>query len=268
MKITRKLADTSFGQLHYRDAGSGDAIVLLHVNQQSSTSYFEMIDELAPKMRVIAPDYPSHGDSDHIDYQPTIADYAKAVMEVLDHAGVEKFALLGEATGTAVAAEISATHPDRVTKIVMVNCPVNKEPPEDMLAPFKQDFRPADSSGFPATRTIEFMLTKDPKHSPMHPTQSWMDRVNTSQMEVGRHRWQALTALAHYDMLAGLAKITHPLLLFTTEHFYFRETLPEIFETLGDNLAEAIDIENGRVCAAWEFAHMIGPKTLEFMGKA
>lgn len=265
MKMTRKLADTSFGQLHYRDTGAGEVIVLLHVNQQSSTSYFEMIAELSPHMRVIAPDYPSHGDSDHIDYQPTIKDYARAVMEVLDDAGVEKFAILGEATGTGVAVEISAMHPDRVTKIVLVNCPVNKESPKAMLAPFKSDFRPADSSGFPTTRTIDFMLTKDPKHSPMNPTQSWMDRVNTSQMECGRDRWQALTALAHFDMVAALSKVTHPVLMFTTEHFYFRETLPEIYATLGDNLVEAFDIENGRICAAWEFAHVIGPKAVEFL---
>lgn len=265
MKITRKLADTSFGQLHYRDAGSGEVIVLLHVNQQSSTSYFEMIAELSPHMRVIAPDYPSHGDSDHIDYQPSINDYARSVMEVLDDAGVDKFAILGEATGTGVAVEISAMHPERVTKIVLVNCPVNKETPEAMLAPFKSDFRPADSSGFPATRTIEFMLEKDPKHSPMNPTQSWMDRVNTSQMECGRDRWQALTALAYYDMVAALSKVTHPTLMFTTEHFYFRGTLPEIYATLGDNLVEALDIENGRICAAWEFAHVIGPKTVDFL---
>jgi pimeloyl-ACP methyl ester carboxylesterase len=265
MKTIRKLADTSFGQLHYRDVGTGEAIVLLHVNQQSSTSYFEMISELSPHMRVIAPDYPSHGGSDHIDYQPTINDYARAVIEVLDDADIKNFAILGEATGAAVAAEISAMHPDRVTKIVLVNTPVNKESPEAMLAPFKSDFRPADPSGFPATRTIEFMLTKDPKHSPMNPTQSWMDRVNTSQMECGRDRWQALTALAHYDMISALAKVTQPVLMFTTEHFYFRDALPEIYETLADNLVKAIDIEGGRICAAWEYAHLIGPKTVDFL---
>jgi pimeloyl-ACP methyl ester carboxylesterase len=265
MKITRKLAETSFGQLHYRDVGLGDVIVLLHVNQQSSTSYFEMMAELSPHMRVIAPDYPSHGGSDRIDFQPTINDYARAVLEILDTEDINNFALLGEATGAAVAAEISAMHPDRVRKIVLVNTPVNKETPEAMLAPFKSDFRPADSSGFPATRTIDFMLTKDPKHSPMNPTQSWMDRVNTSQMECGRDRWQALTALAHYDMIAVLAKVTQPVLMFTTEFFYFRGALPEIFETLGDNLIQAIDIKDGRICAAWEFAPLIGQKTVSFL---
>lgn len=265
MKVARKLAETSFGYLHYREAGAGEPIVLLHVNQQSSALYLEMIDELAPFMRVVAPDYPSHGGSDPIDYQPTIADYAHAVIQVMDHAGIERFAILGEATGTAVAAELSGTYPDRVSRLVLINTPVNKVSPEEMLAPFKGTFRPSDPTGFPALRTIDFMLETDPKHSPMNPTQDWMDRVNRSQIEVGRNRWQALTALAHYDMIAGLSRVTHPVMMFTTEHFYFRESLPEIFETLGSNLVEALDIAGGRVCAGWEFAHFIGPRSLPFL---
>lgn len=265
MEIERKLVKTLFGYLHYRQAGSGEAIVLLHVNQQSSALYREMIEELAPALRVVAPDYPSHGASDPIDYQPTIADYARAVIEVLDHAGVERFAVLGEATGAAVAAELSGSYPDRVTKVVLVNAPVSKVSPEEMLAPFKSTFRPADPTGFPMLRTIDFMLETDPKHSPMHPTQDWMDRVNRAQIEVGRNRWQALTALAHYDMIAGLSRVRHPVMMFTTEHFYFREHLPEIFETLGANLVEARDIPGGRICAAWEFAHLIGPAIIPFV---
>ena len=65
--------------------------------------------------------------------------------------------------------------------------------------------RPEDASGFPLTRTIEFMLERDPGHAPLHPSQSWMDRINTAQMEVGRNRWQAVTALANFDLDDGLA---------------------------------------------------------------
>jgi pimeloyl-ACP methyl ester carboxylesterase len=263
-KIERGLVETSFGYLHYRAAGAGTPIMLLHVNQQSSALWLEMMEALAPAMRVVAVDYPSHGGSDHIANQPTIADYARAIIEVADALGLERFAVLGEATGAAVAADLSGDYASRVSKIVMINCPVNKESPEEMLAPFKGTFRPADPTGFPALRTLEFILETDPRHSPMHPTQDWMDRVNRAQIESGRDRWQALTALAHYDMIAGLGRVAHPVMLFTTEHFYFREHLPEIFATLGDRLAAAHDIPGGRVCAGWEFAHQIGPQVIAF----
>ena len=44
-------------------------------------------------------------------------------------------------------------------------------------APIKDGLRPADASGFPLPRTLEFLLEHDPGHAPMHPTQAWMDRV-------------------------------------------------------------------------------------------
>ncbi|MDF0600449.1 alpha/beta fold hydrolase [Psychromarinibacter sp. C21-152] len=264
LRVRRHLSETSFGHLHWREAGAGPPVVLLHANQQSSALWLEMMAALAPGMRAVAPDYPSHGASDHIDWQPTIADYARAVVEVMDAAGVARAAVLGEATGAAVALEISKGWPERVDWIALVNCPVNRGTPEEILAPFKAGYRPADPSGFGALRTVEWMLENDPKHAPLHPTVDWMDRVNRAQIECGRNRWQALTALAQYPMLEGLRAARHPVQLFTTERFYFRERLPEIVAALGERLAEAHDLAGGRVCAGWECAGEIGAKVLDF----
>ena len=104
--------------------------------------------------------------------------------------------VLGDATGAIVACELAAEHPERVSRIVLENCPFL--PPaiseSALLDPFKSTYRPSDASGFPVTRTIEFLLEQDPDHAPFAPTQSWMDRINRAQKEVGRDRRQALTA--------------------------------------------------------------------------
>ena len=71
MHIERGLVPTSQGYIHYRAAGSGAPVVLLHMNQQSSAMYLELMAVLAPELRAIAIDYPSHGMSDHITVQPT-----------------------------------------------------------------------------------------------------------------------------------------------------------------------------------------------------
>ena len=55
--------------------------------------------------------------------QPTIADYAKCVVAVMDALGVERATALGEATGAFVAAELAAAHPARIDSAVLVNCP-------------------------------------------------------------------------------------------------------------------------------------------------
>mgnify|MGYP003349452850 CR=1 FL=1 len=51
----------------------------------------------------------------------------------------------------------------------------------------------------------------------MHPTQSWMDRINVAQIEAGRHRWQALDALHAYDLSGNLRRIACPVLAMTSD---------------------------------------------------
>ncbi|HTO49766.1 MAG TPA: alpha/beta fold hydrolase [Burkholderiales bacterium] len=266
IEIRRALIGTSFGQIHCRTAGTGPAIVLLHINQQSSAVFIEMIESLAPRMRAIAIDYPSHGGSDHVAKQPTIADYARCVVAVMDALGVGKFIALGEATGAVVAVELAASHPDRVGRIVLVNCPF-LDPQlsvEALIAPFQAKFRPSDESGFPTTRTVRFMLEEDPDHAPLRPTQSWMDRINRAQIEVGRDRWQALTALKQYDLARGLERIRCPALLLMGEHFYLGKSADEIRKRLKDLRYELLP--DTRFCAGWERASEIARLAIEFAG--
>jgi pimeloyl-ACP methyl ester carboxylesterase len=262
VEIERGLMKSRYGYLHYRAAGQGQPIVLQHINQQSSALYLEMIEALAPHMRAIAVDYPSHGMSDHVAEQPSIADYARATIAILDALGVKKTMVLGEATGAGVAVELAGACPDRVTKAVLVNCPFIEETTEQVLAPFKSDFRPSDPTGFPALRTMEFMLEKDPEHAPLQPTQSWMDRMNRAQMEVGRDRWQALTALAQFDMDAALRRVACPTLLLIGEHFYFRHKIPKIEERVRDLRVEILP--DARFNAGWERATEIAAKAVAF----
>lgn len=267
MNIERGLVKTTFGYIHYRAAGApgSEAIILLHMNQQSSAVYLELMAELAPHLRVVAMDYPSHGDSDHMAQQPSIGDYARCAVAVADALNIQKFSALGEAAGAAVAIELAVSHAARMNKVVLVNCPYYKDRSvaDARHGPLKSGLRPEDASGFPVTRTIEFLLTNDAGHAPMHPTQSWMDRINTAQMECGRDRWQALDALHNYDIGANLQKVQHPVLLLIGEHFYYLQYRDE-FHNKNNNLRSEV-IQGGRLCMGWERAVDIGRHTREFL---
>jgi pimeloyl-ACP methyl ester carboxylesterase len=262
--IERALVATSFGQIHCREAGSGPAIVLLHVNQQSSAVLVELIEALAPRMRAIAVDYPSHGGSDHLAAPPTIGDYARCVVEVMDALGVGDFVALGEAVGALVATELAASYPDRVVRLVLVNCPYFDPGrwTDELLGPSRERLRPADESGFPLTRTLRFLLDEDPVHAPMRPTQSWMDRINRAQIEIGRDRWQALGALKAYDLGPALERVRCPALLVMGEHFYHRASADEIRRRLPDIRCEVLP--DTRFCATWERAHEIAELAIAF----
>jgi pimeloyl-ACP methyl ester carboxylesterase len=267
-RITRHLVATRFGQIHCRSAGaSGPAIVLLHINQQSSALYLDLMQVLAPAMQVVAMDYPSHGMSDHVDAQPAIADYAECAAAVADHFGYESFTSLGEATGAAVAIELGVAYP-RTQSVVLLNCPFyrNRSQADRVHASLKTDIRPADPSGFPLTRTIDFMLGKDPSHSPLRPTQSWMDRINRAQIEAGRHRWQALDALNAYDIGTRMSQLKQPTLLLMGEHFHYTPIIDEYRQRIAP-LVSAEVIPEARFCMGWEKAEPIGKRVIDFVAQ-
>ncbi len=265
MRIERALVLTEFGHIHYRAMGAGDPIMLFHINQQSSALMLELMQALAPRFRVVAMDYPSHGHSDPLRGQPSFADYTRCAIEVMDHLGLARASVLGEAVGAGVAINAANTWPERVSKVVMVNCPFSAERGRTAVhvKELQSGLRPEDASGFPLTRTIEFMLERDPGHAPLHPSQSWMDRINTAQMEVGRNRWQAVTALANFDMDDGLRRLTQPTLLLLGEHFYYARHVDEMLARVGD-IRHAI-LPGGRFCMTWERAEEIAALATPFL---
>jgi pimeloyl-ACP methyl ester carboxylesterase len=263
--IARGLVKTGLGYIHYRTSGHGRPVMLFHINQQSSALMLELMEALAPNFRVVAMDYPSHGDSDHVAEQPSFADYARCAVEVMDALGIAGTSVLGEAVGAGVSVEIANTYPSRVDKVVLVNCPFSPDRTRTVahVRELRSGLRPADASGFPLTRTIEFMLENDPAHAPMRPTQSWMDRINTAQMEVGRERWQAVTALANFDMDGGLRRLAQPALLLLGEHFYYARFLDEMIARVKDLRHEVL--AGARFCVSWERAGDIAGKVAAFL---
>lgn len=254
VEIERGLVRAHTGYIHYRAAGQGPAIVLAHINQQSSALMLELMQALATRMRVVAIDYPSHGHSDHILWQPSIGTYARCIVEVMDALHIDRATSLGEAVGASVSTELGFAHADRIDRVVLVNCPYypDRSVADKNHAPLKAGLRPADPSGFPTTRTVEFMKEQDPGHSPVEPSQSWMDRVNTAQIEVGRERWQALDALHDYPLNQNLAQLKQPVLLLIGEHFHYCKFRPE-FDRLIPKVTSHV-LPGGRFCMTWERA--------------
>jgi pimeloyl-ACP methyl ester carboxylesterase len=263
IEIERGLVKTSAGYIHYRAAGRGKPVLLLHINQQSSALFLELMAVLGKELRAIAIDYPSHGMSDHVAAQPSIADYARWIVEVMDALGIAKAGVLGEAVGATIALEMSGAFAERVEKLVLVNCPFHH--PSDAHKPSPQRSgaaRPADPSGFPLTRTLEHVLEHNPQHAPMNPTQSWMDRVNAAQIETGRNRWQGLDAVNAYDTAAGATRACHPALMLIGEHFLYRKYQPEFVSRMKDLRVEIV--AGGRFCLTWERAEEVGARAIEF----
>lgn len=265
--MKRGLAETRHGYIHYREAGEGPAVLLLHINQQSSAMMLELMAALAPEMRAVAFDYPSHGMSDHLSEQPSIELYADCAIEVMDRLDIQRASVIGEAVGAATSACLAGRHAARIDRAVLVNCPlfVDDATARHDIADIRDRARPADETGFPRTRTVDFMLEHDPEHAPMRPSQSWMDRINVSQMQIGRDRWQALEALRAFDMPGSLRAIRRPAMLLTGEHFYYARHRPTIEAAIPDVVSEVVP--DGRFCMMWERAEEIAGHARRFFAR-
>jgi pimeloyl-ACP methyl ester carboxylesterase len=260
MSSERGLIKTPAGYLHYRAKGHGRPVLLFHINQQSSSLYLELMDELASDLRLIAPDYPGYGMSDAFTGEPEVHDFANAMFELVESLRLEKVCIIAEAFGTFVASEMARSRPALLNKMLFLNCPF--QPIEDRSADVTPAQRPADPSGFPLTRTLDYVLEHDAMHAPMHPTQSWMDRVNTSNILAGRNRRQALDALYRYDLGASLDQIRCPVEVLVGEHFYYCKFRNALSERLGG--APVTVLDGARFCIGWERAKDVALKARAF----
>jgi pimeloyl-ACP methyl ester carboxylesterase len=261
LPIDRGLTKTFAGHIHWRACGHGPAVMLSHINQQSSALMIELLQALAPNFRAVAIDYPGHGNSDHLDRQPSIEDYARCVIEVMDSLGIEHAFAMGEAVGAGVSIALGSLWKPRIGKVVAINTPYFEKDGSDIADIAK--VRPSDASGFPAPRSIEFMLTNDPDHAPINPTQWWMDRINTAQFEIGRDRWQAVQAFAGFDLLGAMAALSCPVLMLYGELFTYSKHRALLQSKCPQAKVEIVP--GGRFCMSWECADDIAQHARAFL---
>jgi pimeloyl-ACP methyl ester carboxylesterase len=110
----------------YREAGPRDAptIVLLHGFPASSRQFSALIPLLATRYHVVAPDFPSFGQSDMPSpstYRYTFDALAETTDALLEQLGVSRYALYLHDYGAPVGFRLMLAHPERVQALVVQN---------------------------------------------------------------------------------------------------------------------------------------------------
>ena len=120
-KITRHFASIADGrwgarQVHYRQVGTGPALLCLHQSPLSSRDMLATMQRWQGKFTCIAPDTPGYGLSDPLGVpQVEMSDIADAVIEFMDAIGLEKAATYGFHTGAMISVAVALKYPERVT---------------------------------------------------------------------------------------------------------------------------------------------------------
>ena len=102
--------------------GSGAPVIVLVHGWSCDRSVWQLqVEELAASARVLAVDLPGHGASDVPDTGYDMDSFARAILGVLDHAGVERAVLVGHSNGTPVVRQFYRRYPERTAGLVAVD---------------------------------------------------------------------------------------------------------------------------------------------------
>lgn len=118
--------DVQFITLHgkrraFVKKGSGPALVLLHGLACDHTTWDPVIDLLAERYTVIAPDLLGHGLSDKPRADYTVGGYANGVRDLLTVLGIDKATVVGHSFGGGVAMQFAYQFPERTQRVMLVS---------------------------------------------------------------------------------------------------------------------------------------------------
>jgi pimeloyl-ACP methyl ester carboxylesterase len=117
------MVDTRAGKIAYSDTGEGPVVVLLHATLHDRHDFDAIVPSLRRDHRVVAVDWPGHGDSPAPtpNYQPTAASFADALAEFVAALDLPPAAFIGNSVGGFAAARLAISDPQRVSRLVLVN---------------------------------------------------------------------------------------------------------------------------------------------------
>ena len=106
-------------QLYYREAGSGEPLILLHGNGEDGSHFADVMKHFASRYRVIAVDTRGHGKSPRGEAPFTIRQFAEDLREFMDQQKIEKANLLGFSDGGNTALIFALKYPRRVGRLIL-----------------------------------------------------------------------------------------------------------------------------------------------------
>ena len=126
--IQRRFVSINGRQVHYRIAGRGPVLLLIHQSPQNSRMWLAAQQRFSDRYTVIAPDTPGFGYSDPLPGNPmTIAEFGAATLAFADAIGLQRFAVSGMHTGGLIATWLAWANPQRVADWLATHYLQNQE---------------------------------------------------------------------------------------------------------------------------------------------
>ncbi len=257
MQMKRSLIETPEGHLHYREAGQGSPLILLHQVPLSSLEFSEVQPALARNRRVIALDLPGYGCSDAPPRGYAMTDYVAVVMRLFDELQFEHADLLGVQSGAAIANAVAAAHPERIRRMILSNAPAWQQWSQryEMFArcqPFDFD---ADGASIKEQWGLMRQSTDDTR---------LMRRLLREKVKAGPIWYAAQVAVFTHDFMADFLRVQAPTLLLNGSRSPLAD-LSEPLTKLRPDVQEVM-ITGGGDWLAWEMPERFVEEVERFLG--
>ena len=109
-------------RVHYKDQGAGPAVLLVHSSGGDLKDWDPWVAVLGKDYRVVRLDLPAFGLTGNVPSGNYSVDrYLTLVDALMDHLGIERFAIVGTSYGGLVAFRYAATRVERISALVLAN---------------------------------------------------------------------------------------------------------------------------------------------------
>lgn len=256
--------------LHYEVHGSGRPLVLLSGQSNSRRWWDPVLDDFAAAYRTVVLDWRGTGASGHPDTDSySTPGFARDVVAVLDHAGIDRAHVYGTSMGGRVAQWIAADHPERVDRLVL-GCTSPGAPhgiergPEVRAALSQRDAVAARRALLELMYTPDWIARQTALQTALHGEKPVFHTLGDPDMPPHARR-RHLRASARHDAWDALPRITAPTLVVhgTDDEFNPTANAPLLTERVPG--ARMRLVPGARHAYFEEFAEVATPLVLGFL---
>ena len=113
--------ETSHGPVSYSDDGEGPPVLLLHAALHDRTDYESVHTSLLPGRRILAMDWPGHGESPSPVIPLTAVQFGDLATEFVDRLDLSDLVVIGNSVGGYAASRLAIERRERIAGVVLVN---------------------------------------------------------------------------------------------------------------------------------------------------
>jgi haloalkane dehalogenase len=134
---SRQFTQTPYGRIAHLERGSGPAVLFMHGFPLNSFQWRDVIEDLAPARRCLAPDLMGLGYSEIAAEQDiSFESQAKMLAAFLDDKNARQVDIVANDSGGGMSQVFAAAYPERVRSLTLTNCEVADLWMTPMLEPF------------------------------------------------------------------------------------------------------------------------------------